>query len=78
MGQYSRPEHTLLTLKLVPKMSIRWSRTSPTSFERAPSMFVLRSTSALSGVMEVKGPRRLDSALVEGEAEETERERVSE
>ena len=35
-------------------------------------MLVLWSTSALSGVMEVKGPLRLDSALVEGVAELTE------
>ena len=32
---------------------------SPTSFERAASTFVLRSTSALSGVMEVRRPLRL-------------------
>ena len=33
---------------------------NPTSLERAASTFVLKSTSALSGVMEARGPLRLN------------------
>lgn len=49
----------ILTLKLVPKISMRLSRMNPTSLESAASTFVLRSTSALSGVTEIIGPLRL-------------------
>lgn len=49
----------LLTLKLVPKISMRLRRMKPTSLESADSTFVRRSTSALSGVTEVIGPLRL-------------------
>lgn len=54
-----------LTLKLVPKISMRLSRMNPTSLESADSTFVRRSTSALSGVTEVIGPLlRLLSGLL--------------
>ena len=60
-------------------MSMRWRMMRPTSFERAASTLVLKSTSALSGVMEVMGLLRLDSGplreLVTEVTEQRERER---
>lgn len=57
--------HKSLTLKLVPKISMRLSRMNPASLESADSTFVRRSTSALSGVTEVIGPLlRLLSGLL--------------